>query len=50
MGSGNGDLAAAREALRDRGDARPLAALAALAAGEEAVARAGTLHAERATL
>ena len=50
IGSGNGDLAAAREALRDRGDARPLAALAARVAGEEAVDRAGTLHAGRASL
>ena len=50
IGSGNGDLAVAREALRDRGDARPLAALAARVAGEEAVERAGGLHAERASV
>jgi hypothetical protein len=50
IGSGNGELAAAREALRDRGDARPLAALAARVAGEEAVERAGDLHAERASV
>ena len=50
IGSGNGQLASAREALRDRGDARPLAALAARVAGEDALAQAGRLHAERATL
>lgn len=50
IGSGNGDLAVAREALRDRGDARPLAALAARVAGEDAVERAGGLHAERASV
>ncbi len=50
IGSGNGELAEARAALRDQGDARPLAALAARAAGEEAVDRAGRLHAERATI
>lgn len=50
IGSGNGELASAREALRDRGDARPLAALAARVAGEDALAQAGRLHAERASL
>lgn len=50
IGSGNGDLAVAREALRDGGDARPLAALAARVAGEDAVERAGGLHAERASV
>jgi len=50
IGSGNGDLGSAREALRDRGDARPLAALAARVAGEDELARAGRLHAERASL
>ena len=50
IGSGNGELSEAREALRDRGDARPLAALAARVAGEKAVERAGALHAERATV
>jgi hypothetical protein len=50
IGSPNGELAEAREALRDRGDARPLAALAARVAGEEPVERAGALHAERASV
>lgn len=50
IGSGNGELASARDALRDRGDARPLAALAARVAGEDALAQAGRLHAERASL
>jgi hypothetical protein len=47
LGSGDLDLAAARTALRDRGEAAPLRSLAARAAGEDPVARALALHAER---
>lgn len=47
LGNGNGELTYAREALRERGDPRPLAGLVERAAGPEAVARAGELHAAR---
>jgi hypothetical protein len=42
---GRGELAAAREALSRRGDARPLDALARRAAGDEGVDRALAAHA-----
>jgi hypothetical protein len=48
LGSGDARLAAARERLRDRGDADGLAGLAAEVAGKEAVARALALHGDRA--
>jgi hypothetical protein len=44
---GRGELAAAREALRRRGDAGPLETLARRAAGDEAVDRALEVHTRR---
>jgi hypothetical protein len=48
LGSGDARLPAARERLRDRGDADGLSRLAAEVAGKEAVARALALHGDRA--
>ncbi len=47
LGADDGRLAAARAALRDGGDARPLARLAEEETREEALARAIRLHGER---
>ncbi len=47
LGKGDGRARAARTALRDRHDPDPLAALATATAGEEAVHRVLTLHADR---
>ncbi|HEX6491377.1 MAG TPA: hypothetical protein VF002_08390 [Gaiellaceae bacterium] len=44
---GEGELETAREAIRDRGDARPLTELAAAHAGGEELARALASHARR---
>lgn len=44
---GEGELESAREAIRDRGDARPLTELAAARAGEEALGQALASHARR---
>jgi hypothetical protein len=47
VGSGDPELASARTALRDGGDATPLASLAARVAGDEPVAAAFALHRAR---
>jgi hypothetical protein len=47
LGSRDGDLASAREALRLEGDAAPLERLAASSAGREALGRALAAHGAR---